>query len=101
MKKKAGIALFVAASALVAFSVYIAKYPKSVSWEVVTEENRAKYIEVLKKQNIPFSEETNHLGRRWITVKGYQLEELDELTKEYDEWANGRYKNQGTIVNGK
>jgi hypothetical protein len=92
---KAGIALFAAALIFVPLVIYFGTYPMRVSWEVVSEDNKVKYIEVLKKQTIPFSEETDHLGRRWITVKGYSIEELETLTKEYDEWVDAKYKNQG------
>ncbi len=101
MKKKTKIALLVLSGLSMALAAYIVTYPKSVSWEVVTEENRIKYIEVLNKQNITFSEEEDHLGRRCVTVKGYDIEELEELTKEYKEWKNNLLKDQGIILNGK
>jgi hypothetical protein len=69
-------------------------YPKTISWEVVSEENKAKYIAVLNKQHIPYKEETDHLGRKWITVRGYNIDEYEEITKEYKEWYHSQPNTQ-------
>ena len=92
MSKRTKIALFIITGLAIALAAYSFTYPESVSWEVVTEENRLKYIAVLNKQNIPFAEEEDHLGRRWVTVKGYDIEELGILTKECEDWRNSKLK---------
>ena len=73
--------------AVASIVVYSAFGPKKVAWEIVREDWRQKYVEVLTKQGVPYNEETDHLGRRWIVVEGYTPSALEEKTKEFDAWV--------------
>lgn len=94
MKKYYRYLLLATITLALVLGVYILTYPKTISWEVVSDENKAKFIEVLNKQHIPFTEETDHLGRKWITVRGYNMDEYDEITKEYKEWYHSQPNTQ-------
>jgi len=97
MKKNHRYILLVVLLMALALGIYIATYPKIISWEVVSEENKAKFVEVLNKQNITFTEETDHLGRKWVTVRGYDMDQFEEITKEYYEWYHSQSNTQDKL----
>ena len=84
----------------IAAAIYIFSFPKQIYIEITNQEHRSKYIAVLKKQSIPFTEETDDLKRNWIIVKGLSSEELKRKMEEYHSWERKMYKKQGVVVNG-
>lgn len=80
------------------FLWYVNNDIKLTGWEVVSEESREVYILSLSNNGIPFVEETDHLGRKWIMVEGYSVDELDVLLVEYREWQCSIMK-EAEVVN--
>ena len=70
-------------SVFVAFLLFVlVSDPQEVRWEIVDSERTAEYIGVLDENSIPWTEVTDHLGKKYIVTEGYTVEELDELTKD-------------------
>ncbi len=68
-------------SVLVTFLVFVAVTdPQEIRWEIIDSERTADYITVLDENSIPWTEVTDHLGRKYIVTEGHSFEELHELT---------------------
>ena len=85
--------------AVVAAGVYIAIIPDEIAVEITNQEFKEKYIAVLNEQNIPFTEETDHLNRKWIIIKDISASEFMKKMEIYESWEKEYLKKKGVIVN--